>query len=85
MSCTCYVKYSTYFKPMLISIIIKLVDCEWDAWQNGTCSESCGDGIRTNTRTKKVEAAYGGEGCSGSSNVKELCNIAECPGKYIFS
>ena len=56
------------------------MDCEWNEWQNGTCSNTCGNGTMTNNRTKKVEAAHGGQECPGSSNVTEGCNIEECPG-----
>ena len=56
------------------------VDCEWNDWTVGTCSVTCGDGIRTNTRTEKVAAAYGGEECNGSASIQESCNIQVCPG-----
>jgi len=55
------------------------VDCEWNDWQIGVCSEECGGGLRTNTRTPKVEADHGGEECQGSSSITESCNVHECP------
>ena len=57
-----------------------VVDCEWDDWQLGKCSKTCGGGSRTNTRTPKVDAAHGGEECNGASNITESCNTQECPG-----
>ena len=64
----------------LVIFVLKLVDCEWDEWQIGECSEECGGGIRINTRSPKVESAHGGEGCAGSSSITESCNVQECPG-----
>ena len=58
----------------------KLLDCKWDEWNIGECSEECGGGIRTNTRKPKVEAEHGGEDCSGSPSITESCNVQECPG-----
>ena len=56
------------------------VDCQWNDWTIGTCSATCGDGTRTNTRTEKVFAAYGGEECNGPASIQEGCNIQVCPG-----
>ena len=62
-----------------------LVNCEWDEWNDGECSKSCGGGVRTNTRIEKVNAAFGGKECNGFSTIEESCNIQECPGRAIFS
>ena len=70
---------------MLFHIYIRnIVDCEWNDWIKGTCSKSCGGGTRTNTRTKKVSAAHGGEECDGAAAVEETCNVKKCPGNEIF-
>ena len=70
---------------MLLNIYIRnIVDCEWNDWINGTCTKSCGRGTRTNTRTKKVPAAYGGEQCDGVAAIEESCNVQKCPGNEIF-
>ena len=58
-----------------------IVDCEWDKWEIGLCSKTCGGGLRTNTRAEKVNANHGGTECSGSAVVEESCNVQECPGK----
>ena len=44
------------------------------AWQNvESCDRTCRTGSRKKTRTKTVEAAYGGS-CSGDASVVEDCN-----------
>ena len=58
-----------------------VVDCEWDVWQIGKCSEECGGGVRTNTRAPRVEADHGGKECQGVSSMTESCNVHECTGK----
>ena len=65
------------------------VDCQWNDWTVGTCSATCGDGMRTNTRTEKVSAAYGGKECNGLpdtgvSSIEERCNKQGCPGKVLL-
>lgn len=55
------------------------VHCEWNKWQIGECSEPCGGGMRTNTRTEKVSADHGGEECEGATSIEESCNVQECP------
>merc|ERR1719328_962289 len=54
------------------------VHCEWNPWVIGKCSAECGEGQRTDTRTKKVVEAHGGS-CSGKSTRKEHCKDKECP------
>ena len=56
------------------------VDCQWGEWKFGECSATCGNGTRTNTRTKLTEEQNGGT-CSGSTNETESCNVLNCPGK----
>ena len=56
------------------------VHCEWNDWIIGDCSETCGGGSRTNTRTQKVSAEHGGDECNGPTSVDESCNVQECPG-----
>ena len=67
---------------LMFHFLIKLVDCVWGNWQNGTCSKTCGDGEVTRTRSKKVEAANGGNDCDGESVVLENCTSQPCPRKY---
>ena len=72
-----YLKLSAFiFSVVFITFI---VHCEWNAWVQGECSQTCGGGVRTNTRTENVEAKHGGEECSGPSSLEESCNTQECP------
>ena len=57
-----------------------VIDCEWNEWQTGVCTTSCGKGYRTKSRTKKVEEANGGT-CDGEGTEHELCNSGPCPSK----
>ena len=64
------------------------VHCEWSEWKIGKCDKACGGGHRTNIRSLKMDAKYGGKECSESSVITEPCNIHECAGKdfiYPFS
>jgi hypothetical protein len=74
---TYIVRYKTYAWNQFNT----LVDCEWNEWKIGECSQTCGGGERTNTRDKKIREAHGGKECSGSSTITETCNVNDCPGK----
>lgn len=54
------------------------IDCVWDEWSIGQCSETCGEGVRNNSRVKLVEEAFGGF-CNGSDIMIEACHEGECP------
>ena len=62
-----------------IANIYNAVDCEWDDWIIGECTESCGGGTRTKHRTEKVSKAYGGAKCEGPDSIEETCNDLACP------
>ena len=58
------------------------IDCQWDEWNVGQCSKTCGGGTRKNTRNKIVYEKNGGT-CSDSSPSQmkaEDCNPQPCPG-----
>ena len=57
------------------------IDCQWDEWRYGECSKTCGGGSQINIRNKKIEAANGGEDCSGKSTNTTTCNGQPCPGR----
>ena len=59
--------------------IYNAVDCKWNDWIIGECTESCGGGTRIKTRTEKVSEAYGGAKCEGNATIEEPCNIQSCP------
>ena len=56
------------------------VHCQWGDWIFGECSQSCGGGSRTRTRTQKVLAQNGGEECTGPASMDESCNVQNCQG-----
>ena len=66
----------------MIENVVAPIDCEWNEWQIGDCSKTCGGGSRSNTRTKKVEEAHGGI-CEGESTIRESCNTMECTGSKL--
>ena len=55
-----------------------LVDCVWNDWVLGECSEACGPGTQTNTRTKLTVEDHGGV-CEGEETMQEECNVQDCP------
>ena len=57
-----------------------IVDCEWDEWEIGECSKSCGIGARIDIRKVKTNSSNGGKECIGLSRIEENCNIQDCPG-----
>jgi len=54
------------------------VDCIWSEWTIGECSQTCGEGVRGNTRVMFGEK-FGGKPCEGDSSATESCLIEECP------
>ena len=56
-----------------------IVNCIWGSWnQYSICSKSCGSGIQSRSRSKRVTEKYGGK-CHGSSTYKRSCNTQNCP------
>ena len=55
------------------------VNCEWGAWNSGSCSVTCGSGVLTKTRNKIILETHGGA-CSGESTATETCIPISCPG-----
>ena len=79
----CTKNFNTHFRKcriIFISFFSYAVDCEWNDWVLGDCSQSCGGGTRTDTRTKNVTEEHGGE-CDQIAEMEESCNVQECPGK----
>ncbi|TRY58209.1 hypothetical protein DNTS_008554 [Danionella cerebrum] len=56
----------------------------WSSWGKfGSCSRSCGGGVRSRSRQCNNPApAYGGRDCPGSAFDYQLCNMEDCPGPY---
>ena len=54
---------------------------DWSDW--GTCSETCGEGQKTRSRSCTNPApAYGGDDCTeiGDATESQTCNDGPCPG-----
>ena len=79
-NCNTNLTYSYIDNNLNLRFHYGIVDCEWSDWITGECTKSCGIGARINTRTEKVPAMHGGEGCKGDSSLPETCNVQECPG-----
>ena len=62
-----------------------IVDGVWSSWTEGSCSKTCGVGIRINTRIcNNPSRTCGGLLCEGTSTRKVPCNESCCPGKIII-
>ena len=58
-----------------------LVDCELSDWGAfGECSVTCGEGIKTKTRTTIASPEHGGQAC-GDLSLNQTCNPDPCPSK----
>ncbi|XP_028824055.1 A disintegrin and metalloproteinase with thrombospondin motifs 3 isoform X3 [Denticeps clupeoides] len=59
-------------------------DGAWGGWSKyGTCSRSCGMGVRFRTRQCNSPApANGGQDCPGVNYGYQLCNMDDCPKHY---
>ena len=76
-----FIQY-TFVTVLLLYKITFIVNCEWNSWENGDCSVSCGGGNRTKTRSKNIDEQFGGL-CKEHSVASEECNMDECP-RMIF-
>ncbi|MFT7813659.1 A disintegrin and metalloproteinase with thrombospondin motifs 3 [Arapaima gigas] len=59
-------------------------DGAWGAWTKfGSCSRSCGTGVRFRTRQcNNPVPSNGGQDCSGVNYEYQLCNMDDCPRHY---
>ena len=54
-------------------------DCQWSRFGKWSpCSASCGGGTQIRNRTVLVQAAAGGQRCSGQSGETKRCNSNSC-------
>ena len=71
--------------PLYVKKLFPLVNgglSEWSAWTS--CTETCGTGMRTRTKTcKNPSPQYGGNDCTGLGDTQqeEDCNTLNCPSK----
>jgi hypothetical protein len=54
------------------------VDCELGEWQQGECSESCGNGTRILYREVLTHPAYGGKPCGEIKKIESFF-LKHCP------
>ena len=50
------------------------MDCVWTEFDYADCSNPCGPGTWVGRRSILTPAKYGGQNCSGPSEVTEDCN-----------
>ncbi len=56
------------------------IDCMWDDWGSwGECSQSCGSGSQSRSRSEARSAANGGAACDGDITESQECNTQQCP------
>ena len=56
-----------------------LVDCQWNEWGSWeSCPVTCGGGIQTRIRSKKVEEQFGGLECAGEDTESQTCGCDLC-------
>ncbi|XP_049644063.1 A disintegrin and metalloproteinase with thrombospondin motifs 14 [Suncus etruscus] len=60
------------------------LDGGWSSWSRfGSCSRSCGGGVRSRSRScDNPPPAYGGRPCQGPMFQYQVCNGDECPGPF---
>ena len=75
-----YFHTNLLYDTSIIENVVPPINCEWNEWQIGECSNTCEGGMRLNNRTKKVEEMHGGI-CEGENTVNEPCNTQDCPGR----
>ena len=75
------IRFNTLSNFLFYTIPVSPVNCQWTVWaQWGACSLTCGGGTQTKTRSIKVQAAHGGNTCTGGASTSQKCNTDACPG-----
>ncbi|XP_078334029.1 uncharacterized protein LOC144625721 [Crassostrea virginica] len=66
--------------PFFCNCYPKAIDGGWSAWSSKSCSTSCGDGVREETRTcTNPTPMHGGHFCTGESTRQSNCANGPCP------
>merc|ERR1712126_288642 len=64
----------------LTTTIRKAVNGGWSSWSYGPCSQTCGGGTQTGTRScNNPRPSGGGSKCPGSDIKTRKCNTHTCP------
>ena len=80
----CVIVVNVYACKYYNGLHIVLLFLAWGPWTEGTCSQTCGTGIRTRTRLCDQPApAAVNQTCVGESNMTVACNTEPCPGNNI--
>ena len=60
---------------------MQIVDCKWSQYGHwSSCSTSCGEGIKTKSRSVIQNAMNGGKECPGANEMVDACKLELCPG-----
>ena len=56
------------------------VNCEWNDWPVdwSVCTQDCGGGTQTKSRTIRVQMANNGQECEGDTDIVQACNTTAC-------
>ena len=69
-------------KLIILFLHIYLVNCKWgDFGEWSRCSQTCGNGQKSRTRSRRTQEANGGSPCVGDETDKQSCNPEICPGR----
>ncbi len=61
---------------------VSSVDCEWNEINEwSVCSQTCGGGGKSRTRSIKIQQSNGGNACNGEKTETQPCNTNPCPGQ----
>ena len=76
--------FSLQEKPFNVMLCLS-VDGGWSVYgPYGSCSRSCGGGVKTHSRTcTNPEPAFGGKECQGPSTESTSCNTNPCKSKLV--
>ena len=56
-------------------LIVIAIDCKWKPWTEwGECQQICNPGVKTQTRSRKARANWGGRDCDGDPTKEDTCD-----------
>ena len=58
-----------------MTIYVIAIDCKWKPWTEwGECQQICNPGAKTQTRSRKARANWGGRDCDGDATKEDTCD-----------